>query len=297
MKRLALLTFTLIVAVGGAAMADDDQAKSQAMSKIAEYDNHSISFLNQEGIDGGSHFADDPKGCTDAIAQAEKLGASKTDTVYASENFPFRKAAEHCERYAMLKILSEAFPAIKEARSDANHLDGAAGGEGTTRFAGFAVESGTKCVKALDEAEKNGGSMDVIIKYATDKDMTGTQVRAWCQDLIKRAAALQGESASADAAGKKAAQARYTKWGAAGDKLEWLLRVDPRGEGRYWALSPRCERTDDAKKQVKAKVLIQWYDNADGTFTIHKLTFKGNKLAKEQTRSFEKRSQAQAFCK
>jgi hypothetical protein len=298
MKRLALLTFTLITAVGASAMADDAaEAKSKALAKIAEYDNNVLEYLKREGLEGASRFGADPAGCTAAIAEAEKLGAAKTDTVNSMESFPFRKAAEHCERYAKLKTLTAAFPAIIEARQDANHLDGAAGGEGTTRFAGFAVDSGTKCVKALDEAEKNGAAMDVIIKYATDKDLTGAEVRTWCADMIKRAAALQGESASADAANATKTRERYTKFGAAGDKLEWLLRVDPRGEGKYWALSPRCERTDDAKKQVKAKVLIQWYDNADGTFTIHKLTFKGNKLVKEQTRSFEKRSQAQAFCK
>jgi hypothetical protein len=300
MKRLALLTFTLITAIGGAAIADDaeDEARSKALSKIGSYDNQSVDFINREGVDGAGLFAEDPKGCTDAIAQAEKLGVAKTETVLAMENFPFRKAAEKCERYAKLKTLSTAFEAIKKARITNNIITGMkAGDDGTTSWSQEGVSVGKACVAAINDAEAKGAIMDVII-HSTSPELNATDNRAWCEDLAKRAAALAGESASADEAIAKKARERYTKFGASGDKLDWLLYYDKDGSGFTWYVAG-CKPTDDPKTLVKSKVLTQLWENDDGSMRVRKLTFKGNKKLKDTEREFAARdkSKAYAWCK
>jgi hypothetical protein len=299
MKRLALLTFTLITAIGGSAMADDaaDEAKSKALAKIAEYDNNVIEFIKQDGLDGAYRFDADPAGCTAAIAAAEKLGVAKTETVYSQENFPFRKAAEHCERYAKLKTLSEAFPAISKARDGGRIINGMKPGDaGTTMWTEEGAIRGKACVAAINDAEAKGAIMDLVI-HSTQPEMTAADTRTWCEDLIKRAAALNGESASADAAIAKKARERYTKFGAAGDKLEWLLTYDPSGKGHNWYVAG-CKTSDDPKTLVKAKLLAQLWEMDDGGLRVRKLTFKGNKKVNDQERTYgpNEKSKAYAWC-
>ncbi len=44
----------------------------------------------------------------------------------------------------------------------------------------------------------------------------------------------------------------------------------------------KCEKTDDVAELAKAKVLIHWLENANGTHTIRHYTFNGNKVSKTE---------------
>ncbi len=295
----ALAAIVCVVGVASEARADDEQRKKDLISKLVELDDAVSYFEEEEGIKAGARFGQAPAACTELVEQLADLGAPPTEIVRArgGKQWLLRKAPERCARYAGVHALIQAFPAVREAVADANHLDGAAGGEGTTRFAGFAVASGGTCVKALDDAEQKGAAMDIPIKHAVDKDLTGAQLRTWCADLVKTASALAGASAEADEAKKHKARDRYAKFGAAGDKLSWLLEYDPDGAGKIWYLPPRCAQTDDPRKLAKAKVLIRWGENPDGTQVLRKLTFKGNKLVKDQSKTFDTEAKAYGFCK
>lgn len=300
MSRLHLFALLIpIVTLASTARADEaeEEKKQNLLSELGGFDNSSLEFLSK-GLDYGELYLKAPAArCTEIVAQLKALGVGPTEEVFARETFMFRKAPEKCARYAGLQALSEAFPAIKEARSAANIVSGKNPGDaGATMWSKEGVTAGKACVDALNAVEAKGAVMDAVIA-SVDPKMTGAQTRTWCEELIKSSAALAGKSADADAAKKKKAHDRYAKAGAKGDKLEWLVYYDPDGDGFTWYLSPTCKATDDPKTLAKAKVLIQLWENANGTWRVRKLTFKGPKKVKDVEREFEKKSDAYRFCK
>ncbi len=311
MKKLALLTltsslaipFVLSVTSAGVARADDDDRKRELINKLTTFDFVVYNFEFQDGINAEPGFAAEAAACTAIVDQLKDLGVPPTEVLYGKKEFLFRKAPEKCERYGKIRTLVLTFPKIKEATQSASQLGDAKPGEsGATRFAGNMVTTGAACVATINDAEAKGAPMDVAIKHVFyGKDLTAAEVRTWCEEAGKKAAALQGASAGADADKKKAARERYTKHGAAGDKLEWLLHYDQEGKGSEWYLSG-CKTSSDPKTLAKAKVLIVWMVasvNGDGSHSLRKLTFKGNKLVKDQEKSWpaHEKSKAYSFCK
>lgn len=295
MNRLALLTFTFVTAAAGAAVADDAK-KSELLQKLGSYDDSVWYFINEDGLDGASRFNEDPAGCTAAIDDLKALGVPPTEAVHSKDRFILRKATERCERYARLKTLTGAIPAIVEARQAAQIIDQMKpGATGTTLWSGKGNTLGKACAAALDAALAKGAPMDVVLR-STAPEMTGGQTRTWCEDLAKRAAALQGASSDADTAKKKAARDRYAKHGAGGDRLDLLVYYDPDGAGTTWRIA-KCKATDDPKTLAKSKVLIRWGVNPDGTQVLRKYTFKGNKKVGDQEKSFLTEAKAYTFCK
>ncbi|HUQ07144.1 MAG TPA: hypothetical protein VM261_31855 [Kofleriaceae bacterium] len=301
MNRLALFTFTLITATStaatGVAHADEKEERKQALlQKLGSYDNAVKEVVANEGLDGAGRLSEDPAGCTDAIDQLKDLGVGPTEVVYGGEQFPLRKAPEKCARYAKLKTLSVAFDAITEARQVHNIIGTMKpGDDGTTLWSGKATTLGKACVDAINAAEAKGAIMDVVLR-SPDPQMTAAQTRTWCEGLIERGAALQGASADADTAKKKAAHDRYAKFGAGGERLSLLTYYDPDGTGFNWRVGG-CKVTDDPKTLAKTKVLFQWWENDDGTHRIRKYSFKGNKKVGDQERSFLTEAKARTFCK
>lgn len=297
MKRLALFTFTLVTAAAaGLAHADDDEKKTELKNELGSFDTAVHYLITQEGLDGAGYFDRDPARCTETIERLKELGVAPTEMIFTNDKFIFRKAPERCERYAKFKALTESFEAIKEARQiDMIIRDMKPGADGTTLWSGKGTTSAKKCVDAINAAEAKGAPLDVVLR-STDPQMTAGQTRTWCEDLGQRAAALQGESAGADVAKKKAARDRYAKHGAAGDKLDLLVYYDPDGTGTTWRIA-KCKATDDPKTLAKSKVLIRWGVNPDGTQVLRKYTFKGNKKVGDQERTFLTEAKAYSFCK
>lgn len=301
MNRLSLFTlFTLMfaTAAAGVAYGDDDveEKKRVLKNELSGFDTAVIYLVRDQGLDGASLFAQDPALCTETIEKLKDLGLPPTEMIHTDEKFLFRKAPERCERYAKFKALTESFEAIKEARqADMIIRDMKPGSDGTTLWSGKGSTSAKTCVDAINAVEAKGAPMDVVLR-STDPEMTATQTRTWCEDLGKRAAALQGESADADVAKKKAARHRYAKHGAAGDKLDLLVYYDPDGTGETWRIAG-CKTTDDPKTLAKSKILIRWGVNPDGTQVLRKYTFKGNKKVKDQEKTFLTEAKAYSFCK
>lgn len=299
MSRLHLFALIIpFVTLTGAAHADEaeEEKKQELLKELGSFDNASFGFLT-DGLNYGELYLKAPAArCTEIIGQLKALGVPPTENVFSRESFMLRKAPEKCARYAGLQLLGEAFPAIKEARSNANIVkDKKPGDAGTTMWSTEGVKTGKACVDALNAVEAKGAIMDVIIA-SPEPQLTGAQTRTFCEELIKASAALAGESKDADAAKKKKAHDRYAKAGARGDKLEWLVYYDPDGDGFTWYV-PGCKATDDPRTLAKAKALTQLWENADGSWRVRKLTFKGHKKAKDVEREFDKKSDAYKFCK
>ena len=65
----------------------------------------------------------------------------------------------------------------------------------------------------------------------------------------------------------------------------------------YWRGGANCQRISDLKVLAKAKVLFHWLENADGTHTIRKYTFRGNTVSGPVSKTFKTAGAAQAACR
>ncbi|HTJ41889.1 MAG TPA: hypothetical protein VL463_07315, partial [Kofleriaceae bacterium] len=126
-----------------------------------------------------------------------------------------------------------------------------------------------------------------------DHDASFGDARKACDAYVAWSKRLAQATAADDAAKAKAREAKYTSVGVGGEKLKLFLEYDD----VYWRTSPKCETEDDPKQLAKAKQLFQWLDNADGTVTIRKYQFAGNKVAKISNKTFTTAEKAYKGCK
>lgn len=296
MSKLVAATLAMITLTAGAGLAQADD-KAALLSQIGPFVS-APKYFDQGGIGEAGRFTPEPAECLALVDKLEAAGMRPEEVV---PNYPddwtFKTAREKCERYARYRVMVGAIPAIRGALSSEMAMRGLApGDEGATRFGGLAATAGDACVTAINQLEAKKAPMDHAMKFP-EAELTLTAARTRCEEIAARGKTLQGASAAADADKAKAARERYTRHGAAGDKLEWLLYYDPDGRGTSWYLAPKCAESSDPRTLVKAKVLIRWGINPDGTHVLRKLTFKGNKKVKDQEKTFLTEAKAYSFCK
>jgi hypothetical protein len=61
--------------------------------------------------------------------------------------------------------------------------------------------------------------------------------------------------------------------------------------------SPRSRAPAAISPHAAAKVLFHWLENADGSHTIRKYSFKGHKLARISEKTYSKAAKAYKGCK
>jgi len=222
----------------------------------------------------------------------------KTEFVWGGDKFPLKDAPAQCERYGKARAAHEALPAIMSAHQETQRLPKIdIKDPDQVGSAAYSATVGKDCLTAIDAAIAGGAVADRELDLAWGGKYSLNSGRAMCEQLVKDATTLAAASATANADRGKAAREKYTKFGAAGERLEWLLYYDPDGEGKIWYLPPKCEQTEDPKVLAKAKVLIRWNIADDGTQVLQKLIFKGNKLLKTVEKSFPTEAKAYKFCK
>ncbi len=296
--RLALaVTLAIPLAAAGVAHADD-AAKQALINQLTSFDFAVADFTKDDGgIHAAPKFHAAPAVCTETVAKLQALGVGPTETIFGATQWLFRKAPEKCERYAAVHALTRAFPQVQEALQKHMIMAGLpAGDQGATMWAGEAAKAGQACAAALDDAAAKGADMELVFPVAFNDKRSGAQLRTWCGELAGLARAKEQKSADADAEKKKRARERYTRHGAAGDRLEWLLYYDADGRGRIWHLKG-CKTSEDPKVLARAPVLISWFIHPDGTHALRKLTFKGNKLVSDKEQMFDTRAKASRYCK
>ncbi|HLL23716.1 MAG TPA: hypothetical protein VK427_16370, partial [Kofleriaceae bacterium] len=87
--------------------------------------------------------------------------------------------------------------------------------------------------------------------------------------------------------------APYKALGVAGAKLELFLEYDT----VYWRGGANCQVISDLERVAKVKALFHWLENPDGTHTIRKYTFNGNKVGRPISKTFTTAGAAQRGCK
>jgi hypothetical protein len=147
-----------------------------------------------------------------------------------------------------------------------------------------------ECSRIAQEVAAVQGSREVDVK--------GTKVKiskideTYCKPMLAAAEELKAAVAAVRASKAEAIRKKYTDLGVAGDRLELFVEYD-----HVPFFAKGCVQTiDDVKKLVKAKQVFHWLANADGTHTIRKYTFKGNKY-KVSEKTYATEAKAYKGCK
>jgi hypothetical protein len=252
----------------------------------------------------------DPKAadCDAAVAAARKAGLAddaRIVSTYLTSSLPevhyddkqqayvtLGEAAAICAEYKQLQLIMPAAWAQTQTAQEQDtftrlvepgELDNA------QRFG----ERGKACLAATDKAIKAGAPGDRKVKIF-DKQLSLTEGRTQvCQAMIDWAGQLGGKIKEAHDADREKREAPYKAVGIAGAKLDLMVEYDD----VYWRGGKNCEIVSDVKALKKATKLFHWLENSDGTHTIRKYTFSGNKVTGTKTTTYKRAEDAKRGCK
>lgn len=245
-------------------------------------------YAAEDGPDP-SQFSRPATDCDQVVAALGKAGMKATDLIEGSRTFPFKQAGEKCRTYGSWKAIADAMPAVTEAAQALATTSAVTVGWGDESYATRYGALATACSAGVDKALAAGAAKDQAVMVRdgrADRRLTLPAIRAdICDKLGAWAKEFGPATIKAKEAQKAAARQRYAQHGAAGDRLEWLAYYDSDAKGATW-YTPGCKAVDDPRKLAKAPVLMQWWTANDGTVTIRRFQFKGNKLVKDTSKTF-----------
>jgi hypothetical protein len=250
-----------------------------------------------------------PADCDAAIARARKAGLKDDARIYVRSYISgldethyddkreayvlLGDAAAMCTQWRKLVLLAPAARIQTETAQSQKTYDtvdpvslGASMGQAF-------IDAGKKCLDVTDKAIKAGAPADYKVKM---KDVTlsiGEGRAKICQASIDWANSLGAKIKEAHAADREKRAAPYKALGVSGAKLDLFLEYDD----VYWRGGRDCQIISDLKQLAKAKALFHWLENADGTHTIRKYTFNGNKVGKPVSKTYKNAVAAQRGCK
>lgn len=236
-----------------------------------------------------AQFARPVSDCDAVVKALANAGMKPTDMIESSRTFPFRQAADKCRTYAGWKAIADAMPTVTQAAEALATTSLVTPGFGDESYATNYGTLASTCADGVDKALAAGAPKDAAVRVRDgreDRQLTLPAIRAdICDKLGAWAKDFGPATRKAKEDAKAAAKERYAKFGAAGDRLEWLSYYDSDAKGSTW-YTPGCKPLDDPKKLAKAPVLMKWWTADDGSVTIRRFQFKGNKLAKDTSRTF-----------
>ena len=235
--------------------------------------------------------------CLELVDKGEQLGIPADRKLDGGDGrtYLFRDAGALCRKFgsyqATVRVLIET-----ENQKYILEQPSKPPGEITAEGAHGYAESARKVIATLDAAVATGADPNIVVDRFGVRESIATR-KADFQKVVDWAAGYAVATEKVIAGKKAAVKERYARFGAAGDKLEWLLYYDPDGTGSTWYVPPSCKGVDDPRALAKAKVLIRWTVDDDGTQHLRRLQFKGNKLVKDTERSFLTEAAAYRGCK
>lgn len=275
MKTFALLT--ALVAVPALAHADAAASYKDALTGYAATDNpHDCLYAY-----GKLHELSVPDTATVSFADPPQMKTLTAGTHTIAE------VRDACQR---AQTLADAVTAARGCLDKADTVKQEPSAQLEKDYGGAGmIREGKAWLAAIDAAgAKDSDTLDFQSAKRTFGD-----ARAICNAYIAFGGKLEQVGAADAAAKAKAMEEKYTSAGVAGDKLKLFLEYDD----VYWRTAPKCETEDDPKKLARAKALFQWLDNADGTVTIRKYQFAGNKVAKISNQTFTTADKAYKGCR
>ena len=283
----ATTTFALgVTAPPRLAHGDDDNDRAELLVELAGFEDAIASAKDDgDGDRAADAFGRPASDCDDVMARLAKHGVKPTDV---------------CRSYARWQAAVEAAGVVALAGTDLATTSSLTAGQASEAFATTFGQSAGACTAAVDHALAAGVPPGLAVRIRSnlgDRSMTLAAARATiCDPLTAWAREFGPATIAAKRAQEAAARQRYSQFGAAGDRLSWLAYYDADATGATWYL-PGCKAEREPKKLVRAPVLMQWWTADDGTITIRRFQFKGNKLVGDTSRTFITEAAAHAGCR
>lgn len=282
---------TLLVLAGLAprpAAADDaaEERKLAARSELSQF--AAANFAARENGFFAS-FGADVSRCRAAVKDGTAAGLRPTDS-FDTEAGPvlWKQAGATCDEYARLLPMRGAIEAVAPLYNTIVIIRGT-DGEGIANMRGDAyrehVQTAKACVQAVDRQVKAGAPADVTFApngNEQDPRVSLADVRAQCQAFVGRGGELAAADDAAVAAAAAALRAKYTKLGATGDRLTYLMESDQ----RLYVMGRGCKLLDAAAR-VKAPVLYEMQEG-DTYWVVYKMVWKKDRLVSTRERRFGK---------
>ena len=231
--------------------------------------------------------------CAKAVGEEKKAGAKPGDTIAgdfkghpkAKESggqfsIPFSEAAAICDAHEAKLAIALGHEAIRKSVSYMKDKKGAPTAADAAGFnsgaADTTVAMGKACLATIDAMIKDGAAPTSTFQVETGAAKL-EDLKKTCQAAIDYGMAFNAHIAEAQKAKLAEKAKKYEAAGIKGAKLALMIEYDD----VYWR-NTKCEKTDDVAELAKAKVLIHWLENADGTQTIRRYTFNGGKVSKTE---------------
>lgn len=297
--RAALAAVTTVALLAGSRVARAGDDRDALLAELADFTG-AVAEAKADGSRAKDRLTRPASECDQVVARLGKTGLKPDQTIDGDEPYPFKQAGERCRDYARWQAAVAAAAVVAETGDALAVTETLTAGKATEEFAVNYGKTAAGCSAAVEQALGKGVPPSLairIVSNAGDNTMTLPDARArFCQKLADWAKAFGPATIAAKQAAAEAARVRYASVGAGGDRLSWLTYYDPDGTGTTWFL-PGCKEEGAPRKLAKAPVLLRWWTADDGTHTIRRLQFKGNKLVKDTTRSFLTEGAARAGCK
>jgi len=295
--------FVLLLVAPSPALADDAAIK-KAAERLLGF-GHAVAEMKSKGVEVAGHgFLDPaPSKCTDALAEAEKAGATDETRLVASgwpdtlpsyqyhssagSSISLAAARDVCADYAVWKPAVKAAVAVQTAQSYLRNLDADAS------LGSYAVAEGKTCLEAIEGL--GAASLEVAVKIG-EATMTLEEGRTLCQRLVDLGGKASKQQAAAAGAKRAEIEAKWKKVGMKGDRLKLFVENELDGGGFPWYAKGCTTEITDPKKLAKAKTLFMWTAGANGGTLVSKYVFKGNKY-KETAREYFDDAKAYRGCK
>lgn len=306
-RTSALLSVALVAGVTSAARADDTAAAKKALETVNPVVNWLQAMRTEAGATDGAAGRPSEKACHDAAAAARKAGLEDDAKLYADglltlddakyddQHQPYLALGDLdalCTEYGKWILIVPAAAAQATAlqqasfyaTQDASSYPAATGKE--------LLATSKTCRETTQKAIAAGAPDDwKTTEHGTQLTLAEGLDQA-CKALEDIAAKWGVETGGQDRANEAAIRDRYKALGVAGARLDLYVQND----NTYW-LGKGCQKITDPKRLVKAKVLFQWWDAADGTITIRKYTFAGNAVKSVTNKTYALPDKAQRGCK
>lgn len=292
-KLLAALALTL--SVSSSVSADPAEDLTNAMFKYARIAKYAFSQATTV------YFSEDPKGegCVKAIADARAAGVpGSTKLVHVIfEGMPgaisqgigqysitLDQAPALCDLYRHEVATAEANTAFKDAFWGLTWLDADADAQiaRSENVAGL-LDTAKECSATVDRLLARGADPDRELRVEIEGLTLSNMKQRVCSELEARAKVRVADRKDQEEAIEKARAAwvaKMNKIGVNGDRLDVMDRY---WDGLYGAGHVPLSESQQAKASVMFRSLQD-----DNFIYIHKFVFKGNKLLRDETKTYSR---------
>lgn len=300
-------TFTVsaLVALAGAAHADDQAATTSAAEDLGQYAAH-LARTRAHAGEQWAVSAPAAKDCDAVIKRARGAGLAddtklfnwgfgELDEAHFANHDAYillGEAPKLCADYAAwLKVIMPAH--LVEAAASTIETIGSIEPEAWGPYvADQWAEQARECTKGVTDALAAGVPADRKTMIVDAQLTLGEGEQRYCQGLLAESKSMGEKIAAAHAADLAKRSEPWKQAGFTGDRLDLMVEhdlIDWMGKG--------CQRITDMKALKRASVLFQWWETDDGVITIRRFQFKGDKLARTTEKTYTLRENAYRGCK